>query len=125
MELLEKIASSLQPATARTNAITPHVKLMSVLHMLVSGSSQSSAARLAGISQGALSGFLPSGLVAIIKLTPQYLLFPKTTQEQLDTKQGFYNFAGFPHVLGVIDCTHVQFVPAAAPSQLYVNTITQ
>ncbi|KAJ1206668.1 hypothetical protein NDU88_002069, partial [Pleurodeles waltl] len=40
---------------------------------------------------------------------------------QQETKQGFYQINGFPHVLGAIDCTHVWIVPSAATEHLYRN----
>ncbi|KAJ1217631.1 hypothetical protein NDU88_005224 [Pleurodeles waltl] len=60
-------------------------------------------------------------LDAIISLTPRNISFPNTQQKQQETKQGFYQINGFPHVLGAIDCSHVRIVPPAATEHLYRN----
>ncbi|KAJ1169847.1 hypothetical protein NDU88_001735 [Pleurodeles waltl] len=101
--------------------IPPETKLLAVLHMLASGSFQTTGALVAGISQPSFSAFLPKVLDAIISLTPRHISFPNTQQKQQETKQGFYQMNGFPHVLGAIDCTHVRLVPPAATEHLYRN----
>ncbi|KAJ1149864.1 hypothetical protein NDU88_002663, partial [Pleurodeles waltl] len=45
-------------------------KLLAVLHMLASGSFQTTGTQVAGISQPSFSAFLPKVLDAIIGLTP-------------------------------------------------------
>ena len=88
---------------------------MAVLHMLTSGSFQSTSAR------EAFSSFLSTVLEAIITLTPQILHFPNSRAEQRQGKQAFYDIARFPHVFGANDCTHVQLVPPAATAYVYQN----
>ena len=56
-----------------------------------------------------------------MSLTSQFLHFPYSRQEQIKTNQGFYGTASFPHVLGAIDCMHVQLVPTPATAHIYCN----
>ncbi|KAJ1096445.1 hypothetical protein NDU88_001587 [Pleurodeles waltl] len=104
-----------------TRTIPPETKLLAVLHMLASGSFQTTGALVAGISQPSFSAFLHKVLDAIISLTPCHISFPNTQQKQQETKQGLYQINGFPQVLGAIDCTHVRIVPPAATKLLYRN----
>ncbi|KAJ1177843.1 hypothetical protein NDU88_003095 [Pleurodeles waltl] len=120
-QLLRNIEPQLAPSLLTPRTIPTETKLLAVLHMLASGSFQTTGALVAGISQPSLSTFLPKVLDAIIRLTPHHICFPNTQQKQQETKQGFYLINGFPHVLGAIDCTHVRLVPPAATEHLYRN----
>ncbi|KAJ1166322.1 hypothetical protein NDU88_006727 [Pleurodeles waltl] len=117
-QLLRNIEPQLAPSLLTPRTIPTETKLLAVLHMLASGSFQTTGALVAGISQPSFSAFLPKVLDAIIGLTP---CFPNTQQKQQERKQGFYLINGFPHVLGAIDCTHVRLVPPAATEHLYRN----
>ncbi|KAJ1141359.1 hypothetical protein NDU88_007692 [Pleurodeles waltl] len=120
-QLLRHIEPQLAPSLQTLHIFPPETKLLAVLHMLVSGSFQTTGALFAGISQPSFSAFLPKVLDTIISLTPRHINFPNTQQKQQKTKQGFYQINGFSHVLGAIDCTHVLFVPPAAMDHLYRN----
>ncbi|KAJ1082385.1 hypothetical protein NDU88_002553 [Pleurodeles waltl] len=119
-QLLRNIEPQLAPTLLTPRTIPTETKLLAVLHMLASGSFQSTGALVAGMSRPSFSAFLPKVLDAIIGLTPPHLL-PKHTAEAAGDKQGFYLINGFPHVLGAIDCTHVRLVPPAATEHLYRN----
>ncbi|KAJ1214843.1 hypothetical protein NDU88_002454 [Pleurodeles waltl] len=120
-QLLQNIEPQLAPTLLTPRTISTETKLLAVLHVLASGSFQTTGALVAGISQPSFSAFLPKVLDAIIGLTPLHICFPNTLQKQQETKQGFYLISGFPHVLGAIDCTHVGLVPPAATEHLYRN----
>ncbi|KAJ1127017.1 hypothetical protein NDU88_005423 [Pleurodeles waltl] len=120
-QLLHNTEPQLAPSLQTPHPIPPETKLIAVLHMLASGSFQTTGALVTGISQPSFSAFLPKVLDAIISLTPCHISFPNTQQKQEETKQGFYQINGFPHMLGAIDCTHVRIVPPAATEHLYRN----
>ncbi|KAJ1203479.1 hypothetical protein NDU88_007264 [Pleurodeles waltl] len=120
-QLLRNIEQQLAPTLVTPRTIPTETKLLAILHMLASGSFQTTGALVGGISQPSFSAFLPKVLDAIIRLTPRHICFPNTLQKQQETKQGFYAISGFPHVLGAIDCTHVHLVPPAATEHLYRN----
>ncbi|XP_030000119.1 putative nuclease HARBI1 [Sphaeramia orbicularis] len=51
----------------------------------------------------------------------KFIRFPHTQTSLNGTKQGFFAVAGFPRVIGAIDCTHVQLVPPADTKHVYRN----
>ncbi|KAJ1124369.1 hypothetical protein NDU88_002830 [Pleurodeles waltl] len=69
-QLLHNIEPQLAPSLQTPHTIPPETKLLAVLHMLASGSFQTTGALVAGISQPSFSAFLPKVLDAIISLTP-------------------------------------------------------
>ncbi|XP_069063556.1 putative nuclease HARBI1 [Pleurodeles waltl] len=119
--LLQKIAPDITARVESQTTIPPMTKLLASLHMLTTGSFQTTAAQVGGISQPTFSAFLLKVLDAIIHLTPHDIRFPNTQQLQQETKQGFYQIAGFPHVLGAMDCTVVHIVLPLATKHLYRN----
>ncbi|KAJ1198079.1 hypothetical protein NDU88_001923 [Pleurodeles waltl] len=120
-QLLRNIEPQLAPTLLTPRNIPPETKMLAILHMLASGSFQTTGALVAGISQPLFSAFLPKVLDATIGLTPRHICFPNTLQKQQETKQGFYLISGFSHVLGAINCTHLRLVPPAATEHLYHN----
>jgi hypothetical protein len=40
-------------------------------------------------------------------LHAEFIIFPQTAAQRLETMQQFYEIARFPGVLGALDCTHV------------------
>ncbi|XP_069059580.1 putative nuclease HARBI1 [Pleurodeles waltl] len=120
VHLLHHIAPHITTRVKTTTPIPPMTKLLTVLHMLASESFQITGAQLAGVSQPSFLVLLPKVLDASIRLTPD-ICFPNTQRLQQEAKKGFYQIAGFPHVLGAMDCTHVQLVPPAAKERLYRN----
>ncbi|XP_069075240.1 putative nuclease HARBI1 [Pleurodeles waltl] len=119
--LLHHIVPDITAKLQTPNNIPPITNLLAGLQMLASGSFQTTRALVAGVSQPSFSVFLPKVLDAIICLTHRHIWFRNTQQMQQETKQGSYLIAGFRHVLGAMDCTHVQIVPPAATEQIYRN----
>ncbi|XP_069098102.1 putative nuclease HARBI1 [Pleurodeles waltl] len=119
--LLHLIAPHITARLQTPHNIPPITEFLVVLHMMVSGSFQTTGALVAGISQSSFSVCLPKVLDAILHLTSQHICFSNTQQLQYGTKQGFYQIAGFSHVLGAMNCTEVQLVSPAAAEHLYRN----
>jgi hypothetical protein len=58
----------------------------------------------------------------IAQLSRQYIKMPNNNQELMATKQGFFQIAGFPRVVGAVDCTHVSIQSPGGPTaELYRN----
>jgi len=121
LELLGELRMDLEPATRRTHAIPAITKLLATLHFFASGSFQRTVAARAGISQSNFSEVLSDVLNAMCRRMRKVIRFPHNRQSLNDTKQGFFAIAGFPGVIGAIDCTHVQLVPPAESEHVYRN----
>ncbi|XP_056375375.1 putative nuclease HARBI1 [Hyla sarda] len=57
----------------------------------------------------------------MLNVAKDYIKFPASMEEIQAIKEQFYNIAGFPNVLGAIDCTHVALVPPADSEHVYRN----
>lgn len=46
--------------------------------------------------------------IIVTNLAPRYIIFPQTADDFNQISQGFEQIRGFPNVIGVLDCTHVE-----------------
>ncbi|XP_043937162.1 putative nuclease HARBI1 [Protopterus annectens] len=106
-DLCEELRRDLESATGRSHAIPVAVKVTSALCFLASGSFQASTGDTTGISQSAMSSSLTQFLDALVRRANQYVCFPLFLQQQQQVKREFFDIAGFPCILGVVDCMHV------------------
>uniref|UniRef100_A0A672ZN21 Putative nuclease HARBI1 n=1 Tax=Sphaeramia orbicularis TaxID=375764 RepID=A0A672ZN21_9TELE len=118
LELLDKLGDNLGPVTRRSHAIPAMTKLLATLHFLASGSFQRAVAICAGISQSSFCSVVSQVLNA---MSCRHIQFPCTRDALNATKHGFYAVAGFPKVIGAIDCTHVQLFPPSDREHVYRN----
>lgn len=88
---------------------------------LATGSFQREIGDRSGISQPTISKMMPAVLGAIRSLSHQYIQFPYDNAEQTVIKTEFYEIAGFPNVIGAIDCTHVSLKPHSVNDYAYIN----
>ncbi|XP_056386674.1 putative nuclease HARBI1 [Hyla sarda] len=120
-ELYSKLQPSLESKTKRSQAIPGMTKLIAVLHYLASGSFQYCVASKFGISQSAFSRIVHEVVEALYNVVNDYIKFPLTSLEQRQMMAKFYAKAGFPNILGLIDCTHVALIPPAQFEAIYRN----
>ena len=59
------------------------------------------------VSQGNASNIIFEVASAIAKRAGDFIKFPQEADKINAEKREFYDVAGFPSVLGLIDCTHV------------------
>ena len=64
---------------------------------------------------------MPAVLDAIISLAPNYIQFPYRDLQQAEIKRGFHAIAGFPNIIGAIDCTHIAIKAPSTNELNYVN----
>ncbi|XP_056425850.1 putative nuclease HARBI1 [Hyla sarda] len=72
-------------------------------------------------SQPSFSRILGQVLQSMMRVAQEYIKFPQTTEEIQSYKEAFYNIAGMPNVLGIIDCTHAALIPPARSERAYRN----
>ncbi|XP_034035060.1 putative nuclease HARBI1 [Thalassophryne amazonica] len=95
--------------------------VLSTLGFLATGAFQREIADRSGITQSTMSRILPHVLAGIRDLAPRYIRFPYNNAEQAVIKRDFHELAGFPNVIGAIDCTHVRLRPPSVNDYAYVN----
>ncbi len=94
-------------------------KLLATLHFAACGSFQRTDAIGAGVSQSSFSSVLSKVLNAV---SCRYIQFPRTQDTLNDTKNCFSVVAGFPKIIGAIDCTHEQLVPQ--PGSIFTEIVS-
>ncbi|CAG5006474.1 unnamed protein product [Parnassius apollo] len=112
----------------RQHGIPVHIKVLASLHFFGHGGYQTTVGpgQYLGLSQSAVSKCLQEVADAIITvLLNGMVLFPETEQERAENKQRFLQIAGFPSVLGLIDCSQISIVrpkdTALVPARLFFN----
>ncbi|MGH0165421.1 UNVERIFIED_CONTAM: hypothetical protein FKN15_053481 [Acipenser sinensis] len=120
-ELCDMLNSELESTTARSHAIPVPVKVTAALHFYATGAIQTTAGDRSGISQSSMSKMLTDVTNALYRRATQYIKFPKFEAEQNNTKHAFYQLAGFPNILGAIDCTHVALCPDLTNENAFRN----
>lgn len=94
----------------RNYGISAKTKLLATLRFYATGSFYMMIGDFVGISAASLSKFVLQVSEAIAKLRPKYINMPRNDEERRRNFTGFMNIAGFPNVIGTIDCTHVKII---------------
>jgi hypothetical protein len=77
---------------------------------------------LAGVSQPTVCRIILRVSRLIAALVGQFVTFPDTQADKLETMRAFYNLAHFAGMLGAVDCTHVPIQsPSGNNAELYRN----
>ena len=121
LELCAMLASDLQHPTARSHAIPVETQVLAALQFYASGSFQWVVGRSCGLSQASVSVAVNDVTRALVKLAPSFVQFPTEQAEVRANKQAFHAVAGFPNVIGAIDCTHVAIKAPSQNEEAYVN----
>ena len=106
---------------SRSNDVTLEEKVLVCLKTLGSGSFQNCSKDFVQVSQPTVSKILTAFTKSMVKLAPKFIFMPKERGDIIETKQNFYQFAGFPGVIGCIDGTHIPIVAPHDDEFAYVN----
>lgn len=108
MELIDELKPFLN-TTARSNAISCHVKILCALRFFATGSFQRSVGQdtLSSLSQTSVSRCVSEISMALNRIAHRYVQFPKK-EEFTSIKSKFFEMFGFPGVVGLIDGTHIK-----------------
>ncbi|XP_069077574.1 putative nuclease HARBI1 [Pleurodeles waltl] len=116
MDLCDQLEPDLMPAIRSPNSIPPTVQVMSVLHILATGSFQNTVALTTEMSQPMFNMDLKDVLCALLKQLNSYIRFPQHV-ELAYVEAEFYGLEHTTDVIGTIDGTHVALVPPSANEQ--------
>ncbi|KAK0141620.1 Phosphoribosyl pyrophosphate synthase-associated protein 1 [Merluccius polli] len=119
LEICTELGPGLERQTARSHALPVPIQVLTTLGFLATGSFQRELADRSGMSQGALSRAIV--LNGIIRISARYIRFPYDAVNQAHIKAQFAEIAGFPNVIGAIDCTHIAIKAPSEGEYAYVN----
>ena len=107
MYLADILREVLQRRTNRSTPLPVTLQIMVALRFFASGSFQNVLGGTVGVSQSSVSRVVSSVSRAISRRARHFIRFPSDAEEQIRTKREFFEKAGFPNVLGIVDGTHV------------------
>ncbi|XP_038066805.1 putative nuclease HARBI1 [Patiria miniata] len=107
----------------RSNAISPYMQTLATLRFLATGSFYTVHGDLHDVSVPSVCRIVQRVVAALSRLAPAEVRFPVRPQDVALTKHEFFQLAGFPNVVGALDCTHVRLygAPLGENEHLYVN----
>jgi len=120
-DLIDILRDDLERQTDRSHAVPVETQVLSALHFYSSGSFQWMIGRSTGLSQASVSRVINGVTDSLCKLADTTVTFPLSRQTITDNKQAFNAIAGFPNVIGAIDCTHVPIKSPTVNEDAYVN----
>ncbi len=102
-ELNRKIRTTVKHDSDRNAAVPPVLQLLVALRFYATGCFQRVDGDLFGLHNSTVCRIVSRVSRAIVSLKNQYIRFTPTGE----TAAGFHRRAGFPGVLGVVNCTHI------------------
>ncbi|XP_036324950.1 putative nuclease HARBI1 [Rhagoletis pomonella] len=123
-ELIEE----LMPFDDQKTSLPFGLRFFASLYFFANGSYQKCVGNnfVASMSQPSVSRSLQHISAIIVNRKLNEVNFPKTNEEQLTIKTGFYVSFGVKSTIGAIDCTHIAIIAPSSidpskPSSLYMN----
>ncbi|XP_034025040.1 putative nuclease HARBI1 [Thalassophryne amazonica] len=119
--LCHLLADDLEATPSCPYALPVAVKVTAALYFFATGSFQHPLSSIGGMSQSTVSLAIRAVTVSLVAHAKNFIKFPVSPASQEAVKQEFMAKFGFPGVLGVIDCTHVQLRGPSENALVYVN----
>ena len=120
--LLNKIGVAIEHETNHNHALPPMLQLLITLRFYATGTFQIVMGDLVGVHKSTVCRAIKRVSIEIARLRPQYVKFPQTDDEILDTMKAFYAIAQFPGVLGAVDSTHIAIQsPGGDNAEIFLN----
>jgi len=120
-ELRDVIGGELNRHTGRSSPVPVETQLLAALEFYATGSFQWVVGRNCGLAQSSVSHCISKVTEALVKLAPEYIVYPTDAATLRATKHAFHQVARFPNVVGAIDCTHVVIKAPTVNEEAYVN----
>jgi hypothetical protein len=123
MGLFEVVEPYISHPTVRGHATPSETQFLTAMSFFRSGSFQYLEGSVGGTSQSTASRIIERFSRNIVnRLLPTYLQFPSTALEMNHTKSRFFDIAGMPNIIGIIDGTHINIKsPGTAEENAFVN----
>lgn len=106
--LINLLPDNFRPRNNKNHPISKTNQVLICLRYFAIASFQINIGDLFAVSQPTVSRIVAKISSAIAGLLPQFITMPANEDQLLHAVQSFYNIAGFPNVIGCIDCTHIR-----------------
>ena len=109
--------------TSRNKSISAEMKVILTLRYLATGKMQLCTSDDFGPTQPTISRAITQVIHALTRphILTRFIHFPTLPRDVHRNQAEFRNIAGFPAVVGVIDCTHIKIIAPSEFEAEYVN----
>lgn len=107
LDLIDEFKDDIEGAFFRNTDISPTFQILLALRFFATGSFQRTAGDLHGVSIATAHRIIHRVARVIAMRKNRYVNFP-SREEYEQVKADFFAIAGFPNVIGAIDCTHIK-----------------
>jgi hypothetical protein len=122
MNLVHLIGDAIEPRTRRNKSLDARAQILITLRFYATGGFLELIGDYMHIHKSNICRTIRRVTNQIAQLSRQYIKMPNNNHELMATKQGFFQIAGFPRVVGAVDCTHVSIQSPGGPTaELYRN----
>jgi hypothetical protein len=123
--ILDLIENNLTYLSYRNDPISPMLQLLIALRFYATGTFQMCVGDCFSVSKASVCRIIHKMTNLIAQLRPYFIRLPQNRNEINKIHNKFYDIAGFPNVLGAIDCTHIKIQsPGGEHGELYRNKKT-
>ena len=123
VQVTDLVRDALTSATSRSKAITPELKVVTLLRYLATGRMQLCSGDNFGLSQATISRVVTQALEALSSndVLRQFIKFPVTPHDTQRKKAEFREISDMHDIVGVIDGTHIRILAPKEFEAAYVN----
>ena len=116
------VHDEISPPTKRSFCISATEQVLITLRFLATGSFLQAPVTLSlPCIKSTVSRVVRRVCLALSRKIDQFVKFPDTRQAKDEIKQGFYEHAGFPCIIGCVDGSHVRIIAPSESEPDYVN----
>lgn len=121
MYLSDLLRDKLERLTRRKTSLTVEEKVMIALRFFASGSHLQVIGDTMGHDKSTISRVIRQVADALVEMKDTFIKWPQTPEKLNSIKNGFYQKAGFPNVVGCIDGAHVPIQAPVDDEPSFVN----
>ena len=111
----------MRPITKRNHSVSTEEQLVVAPRFFASGSFLQVIGDTHGYDKATVSRTVRRVSLALANKHQLWIKFPTTMEDKHAIRAGMYQIAGFPCVIGCIDCTHIRIQAPSQNEQNYVN----
>ena len=105
--ICDLLREDLERDCGRAMALTVEMQVLLALRFFASGAFLEAIGDTLGVDKASVSRAVRDVSSALHNRNDEFIKWPIKVEDRRRVKLGFYNKAGFPRILGCIDCTHL------------------